>query len=120
MSGKDSRIGDLPLGRAHKGAELQQRMRITFHCEPCLSAVIPYFSNSFIRSPLHRMNYHQKTGKPPSHCTLRLLWSINALFNICIRLLDCDRFSQVPREIDIETFANSKPICDELERNDVQ
>lgn len=35
-------------------------------------------------------------------------------------LLDSHRLGQVPREIHIETFANSKPISDKLQRNDVE
>ena len=97
-------------------------------CEHCfianISVVIPCFSNPLNYSLLHCTKYCQKTRNPPSlHRTFDPLRSIYALFEsivACIPLLDCDRFGQVPGEIDIEAFANSEPVGNELQRNDVQ
>ena len=89
-----------------------------------LSVVIPCFSNPLNYSLLHCTKSRQKTRNPPSlHRTFDPLRYINALFESIVAyipLLDCDRFGQVPGEIDIEAFANSEPVGNELQRNDVQ
>lgn len=35
-------------------------------------------------------------------------------------LLDSDRLGQVTREIDVESLHNSKPVSDQLQRNDIE
>jgi hypothetical protein len=39
---------------------------------------------------------------------------------IACDLLDSNRLGQVAREVDVQALSNSEPVCDQLQRNDVQ